>query len=390
MSTEQTAPCRFCRAPLTRTFVDLGMSPLCQSHLEPADLNKGEEFYPLHVFLCENCMLVQLQAYVSPEKIFTEYAYFSAFSDTMLKHAESYVEAITPRLGLGPESQVVEIASNDGYLLQYFMKKGIKVLGVEPAANVAKAAEARGVPTVVRFFGVSTAQALVKDGVRADLLLGNNVLPHVPDLHDLVGGIKILLKDTGVATIEFQHLMTMMQGNQFDTIYQEHFSYLTLSVVKKLFEHHGLTLFDVEKTPMHGGSLRIFAAHAAQKREPSERLAEMLAIEEREGMNRIEHYANYGERVKESKRQLLEFLIGAKRRGETIVGYGAAGKTNTLFNYCGIRSDFLDYVVDRNPYKQGKFLPGTHIPIYAPERIRETRPNSSSRPRTSVNGAANG
>jgi len=368
--------CRFCKNPLQRTFVDLGMSPLCQTHLEAGDLDKGEEFFPLHVFLCEHCMLVQLQAYVGPERIFSEYAYFSSYVDTLLREAEAYVAAVTSRFGLGAGSRVVEVASNDGYLLQYFVRKGIPVLGIEPAANVAKAAEEKGVPTVVRFFGVETARALVKEGVAADLLLGNNVLPHVPDLHDFVGGLKILLKPGGTITMDFQHLMRMMEGNQFDTIYQEHFSYLSFTFVQKLFAHHGLTLFDVEDLSTHGGSLRIFARHA-ERDTPAvgPRVAEMLAVEERAGMNRLEHYANFEERVKETKRQILEFLIRAKREGKSIAGYGAAGKTNTLLNYCGIRSDFIDYTVDRNPYKQGRFLPGTHIPIYAPERIRETKPD---------------
>ncbi len=352
------------------------MSPLCQTRLEPEELNRGEQFFPLHVYVCERCLLVQLQAYVSAESIFTEYAYFSSFSDTMLKHVESYVDAMIPRFGLGPTSRAIEVASNDGYLLQYFVRRGIPVLGIEPAANVARVAEEKGIPTVVRFFGVETAKALLAEGKSADLLLGNNVLPHVPDLHDFVGGLKILLKPRGVITIEFQHLMRMIQGNEFDTIYQEHFSYLSLTFVTKLFAHYGLALFDVEEIPTHGGSLRIFARHAEHESlAATPRVAELLAVEEREGMNRLEYYADYGERVRETKRKLLDFFIGAKRDGKSVVGYGAAGKTNTLLNYCGIRGDFIDYVVDRNPYKQGRFLPGTHIPIFAPERIRETRPD---------------
>jgi len=370
------AGCRFCQTPLERTFVDLGMSPLCQTHLEPDQLNQGEEFYPLHVFICEKCLLVQLQQYVTPDKIFTEYAYFSSFVETLVRLAEKYADDVISRFGLGKDSKVIEIASNDGYLLQHFVKRGIPVLGIEPAANVAKAAEEKGVASLVRFFGVETAKTLVKEGVGADLLLGNNVLPHVPDLHDFVGGLKILLKPSGVITIDFQHLMRMMQGNQFDTIYQEHYSYLSFTFVQKLFAHHGLTLFDVEEIPTHGGSLRLFARHAETgDSPPTAAVAQMLELEEREGMNRLEHYANYERRVTDTKRKLLSFLIEAKRAGKSIVGYGAAGKTNTLLNYCGIRTDFLDYVVDRNPYKQGRFLPGTHIPIFAPERIRETRPD---------------
>jgi hypothetical protein len=352
------------------------MSPLCQTHLEAEQLNQGEEFYPLHVFVCEKCLLVQLQQYVTPDKIFSEYAYFSSFVETLVRLAEKYTTEMIPRLGLGATSKVIEIASNDGYLLQHFVKRGIPVLGIEPAANVAKAAEEKGVPSLVRFFGVETARKLLADGVSADLLLGNNVLPHVPDLHDFVGGLKILLKPSGVITIDFQHLLRMMQGNQFDTIYQEHYSYLSLSVVQKVFAHHGLELFDVEEVPTHGGSLRIFARHAgAAGPAPSAALAQMLALEEREGMNQLGFYANFEQRVKDTKRQILSFLIQAKREGKSIVGYGAAGKTNTLFNYCGIRADFLDYVVDRNPYKQGKFLPGSHIPILSPDKIRETRPD---------------
>ena len=368
--------CRYCAEPLQRTFVDLGMSPLCQTHLDADALDKSEEFFPLHVFICERCLLVQLQQHVTPDRIFTEYAYFSSYVDTLLRHAEAYCEAMTSRFGLNATSRVVEVASNDGYLLQYFVRRGIPVTGIEPAANVAKAAESRGVPTVVRFFGVETAAALAAEGLRADLLLGNNVLPHVPDLHDFVGGLKILLNAGGLITIDFQHLMRMMQGNQFDTIYQEHYSYLSFTLVRKLFAHHGLDVFDVEEISTHGGSLRVFACHAGEGRHPiTSRVADMLALEESAGMGQIAHYVGFGERVKQTKRKLLECLITAKREGKTIAGYGAAGKTNTLLNYCGIRTDFIDYTVDRNPYKQGKFLPGTHIPVHPPERIRETRPD---------------
>jgi len=351
------------------------MSPLCQTHLDASELNGAEEFYPLHVFVCERCLLVQLQEYVSPEKIFSEYAYFSSFVDTLVREAERYVTAVIPRFGLGPSSTVVEVASNDGYLLQHFVKRGIPVLGIEPAANVARAAEAKGVRSVVRFFGVRTAEQLRDEGVAADLLLGNNVLPHVPDLHDFVGGLTILTKDTGVITVDFQHLLRMMQGNQFDTIYQEHFSYLSFTIVDRLFAHHGLVIFDVEELSTHGGSLRVFAGHAGARRERAPAVQRLLDLEAAEGMDTLDSYTRFTQRVQDTKRQLLGFLIDAKRRGKSIVGYGAAGKTNTLFNYCGIRTDFLDYVVDRNPYKQGKFLPGTHIPILAPDRIRETRPD---------------
>jgi hypothetical protein len=376
LNSTTAAGCRFCDEPLIRTFVDLGMSPLCQTHLEPEELNVGEEFYPLRVFLCEKCLLVQLQEYVSPDKIFSEYAYFSSYVDTLLQQAESYASAVIPRFRLRSDSMVVEVASNDGYLLQYFVRRNIPVLGIEPAANVAKAAEEKGVPSVVRFFGVQTASDLVADGVHADLLLGNNVLPHVPNMHDFVGGLKILLAPSGVVTMDFQHLMRMMAGNQFDTIYQEHYSYLTFTFVRKLFERHGLLIFDVEELPTHGGSIRVFARHAGGAgEEPSPRVQAMLDAEELAGMNSLEHYAEFEQRVKETKRQLLDFLIRAKREGKTIAGYGAAGKTNTLLNYCGIRTDFIDYTVDRNPYKVGKYLPGTHIPIHSPDRIRATKPD---------------
>jgi 2-polyprenyl-3-methyl-5-hydroxy-6-metoxy-1,4-benzoquinol methylase len=351
------------------------MSPLCQSHLNASDLNGPEEFYPLHVFVCERCLLVQLQKYVSPEKIFSEYAYFSSFVDTLVREAERYVCAVIPRFGLGPSSSVIEVASNDGYLLQHFVKRGIPVLGIEPAANVARSAEAKGVTSVVRFFGESAAEQLRQEGFVADLVLANNVLPHVPDLHDFVGGLKILIKDTGVITVDFQHLLRMMQGNQFDTIYQEHFSYLSFTLVEKLFAHHNLSIFDVEELSTHGGSLRVFAGHVGAGRDRSPAVQSLLDLEAGEGMNTLDYYTRFTRRVQDTKRQLLGFLIDAKHKGKSIVGYGAAGKTNTLLNYCGIRSDFLDYVVDRNPYKQGKFLPGTHLPILAPDRIRETRPD---------------
>ena len=368
--------CRFCRAPLKTTFLDLGMSPLCQTHLEPAQLDEGEEFFPLHVYRCDRCMLVQLKDYVGRERIFKEYAYFSSYSDTLLRHSEAFADAAVKRFGLGPASLVAEVASNDGYLLQYFAARGVPVLGIEPAANVAEAAVRKGIRTVVRFFGEETARAVAGDGMKADLVCANNVLPHVPDLHDFVSGFKALLKPGGVAAVEFQHLMRMMEGNQFDTVYQEHFSYLTFTVVEKLFAGHGLTIFDVEEIPTHGGSLRVFARHAGMgPPHPSPAVAEMLAEEDRRGMNDPSHYAGFAERVKECKRGLLDFLIRAKREGKAVAGYGAAGKTNTLLNYCGIRADFIDYTVDRNPYKQGKYLPGTHIPILRPERIRETKPD---------------
>lgn len=371
-----TPACRFCASPLKHTFVDLGMSPLCESYLTAEQTDAMEPFYPLHVWVCAECFLVQLQEYVTPEHIFTEYAYFSSFSTAWLEHAKEYVSLATRRLGLGKESLVVELASNDGYLLQYFVRGGIPCLGVEPAANVAKAAEEKGVPTLVRFFGVRTAEEMAAEGRRADLVVGNNVLAQVPDLNDFVGGLPILLKPTGTVTMEFPHLVRLIEGNQFDTIYHEHFSYFSLLAVERIFDRHGLRIFDVEELWTHGGSLRIWACPASDTTRPvGDRVLAMRAQEEQAGLGRLEIYALFEERVRETKRRLLELLIDAKRKGKRIAGYGAPGKGNTLLNYCGIRTDFLDYTVDRNPYKHGRFLPGTHIPIFPPERIDETRPD---------------
>jgi predicted TPR repeat methyltransferase len=374
--TNTGATCRFCGTPLQFTLVDLGMSPLCESYLAADQLNQMEPFYPLHVYVCGNCYLAQLEEYVSREHIFTEYAYFSSYAVSWLEHARSYTEQMISRFGLGRESFVVEVASNDGYLLQYFVQNNIPVLGIEPAANVAKAAVEKGVPTLVEFFGRSSARELAAKGQKADLLVGNNVLAQVPDLNDFVAGMQILLKDEGVITMEFPHLMRLVGENQFDTIYHEHFSYFSFISVEKIFAHHGLTLFDVEELPTHGGSLRIYAQHSEAGRQPiSERVGELRSREIQAGMTDMQYYADFGEQVKETKRKLLEFLIAARRDGKTVVGYGAPGKGNTLLNYCGIRTDFLDFTVDRNPYKQGKFLPGTHIPIYHPDRIQEARPD---------------
>ena len=368
--------CRFCQAPLKHTFVDLGMSPLCESLITEEQLNMMEPFYPLHVFVCEECFLVQLLEYVTPHDIYTEYAYFSSYSDSWLEHARRYVEMIIARFNLSGKSQVVELASNDGYLLRNFVARGIPVLGVEPAANVAAVAVQKGIPTTVRFFGVKTAQALVADGKGADLIVGNNVLAHVPDLNDFVGGLKILLKPAGLITMEFPHLSRLVEGNQYDTIYHEHFSYLSFFTVSRIFAAHGLRIFDVEELGTHGGSLRIYACHQESQEKPTEsRVAELRRREEKEGVNQLDYYQGFGEKVKAVKRNLLEFLIEAKRQGKQIVGYGAPGKGNTLLNYCGIRTDFLDYTVDRNPYKHGKYTAGTHIPIFPPERIFETKPD---------------
>jgi SAM-dependent methyltransferase len=368
--------CRFCQSRLKHTFVDLGMSPLCESLITEQQLNMMEPFYPLHVFVCGECFLVQLLEYVKPQDIYGEYGYFSSYSDSWLEHAQRYVEMITARFHLSAKSQVVELASNDGYLLRNFVARGIPVLGIEPAANVAAVAVKKGIPTVVKFFGVATAQALAADGKRADLIIGNNVLAHVPDLNDFVGGMKILLKPTGLITMEFPHLSRLVEGNQYDTIYHEHFSYLSFLTVNRIFAGHGMKIFDVEELGTHGGSLRIYAGHQEfQDQSIGPRVAELQAREEKEGVNRLDYYQGFGEKVKTIKRNLLEFLLQAKRQGKQIVGYGAPGKGNTLLNYCGIRTDFLDYTVDRNPYKHRKYTAGTHIPIFPPEKIQETRPD---------------
>ena len=335
-----------------------------------------EAFYPLHVYVCDNCFLAQLEQYVSPEEIFTEYAYFSSYSDSWLEHARRYTDMIVTRLGLEKDSAVMELASNDGYLLQYFVQKGIRAIGVEPAANVAAVAEKKGVPTVVKFFGRDTARELAVRYGRVDLLIGNNVLAQVPDLNDFVGGMTTVLKPQGVVTMEFPHLMRLMQENQFDTIYHEHFSYFSFTTAEKIFASHGISLFDVEELPTHGGSLRIYGKHDDDDSKPiSARVVEMRKRERDAGFDRIDTYCDFGEQVKETKRKLLEFLIGARREGKSVVAYGAPGKGNTLLNYCGIREDFIDYTVDRNPYKQGKFLPGTRIPILHPDKIMETKPD---------------
>jgi SAM-dependent methyltransferase len=333
-----------------------------------------EPFYPLHAYVCEACFLVQLDEYVSPEAIFSEYAYFSSYADSWVQHMKRYADMIVERLGLGPNSFVVEIASNDGYLLQHFVAKGVPVLGIEPAANVAKVAVGKGVPTLVEFFGEKLARQLAGNGKQADLVAGANVLAQVPDVNDFVEGIKILLKPRGVLTIEFPHLMRLIEENQFDTIYHEHFSYFSFLTVERIFAAHGITLFDVEEIPTHGGSLRVYGCHV-DAYPVGPRVKELGTREERSGFNGLDRYSTFTEQVKETKRKLLEFLIHAKREGRSIAGYGAPGKGNTLLNYCGIRTDFIDYTVDRSSYKQGKFLPGTHIPIYSPEKIDETKPD---------------
>jgi SAM-dependent methyltransferase len=366
--------CRSCGAPLEHVFADLGSSPLANSYLRVEDLAEPEAFYPLKAYVCGECFLVQLLKSASPEEIFGNYAYFSSTSESWLRHARAYAESISARLGLGGESQVVEIASNDGYLLQYFAELGVPALGVEPAANVAAAAVERGVPTKVAFFGTETAQALLEEGLAADLVVGNNVLAHVPDLNDFVEGVRVLLKPEGTATFEFPHLLRLVEQTEFDTIYHEHFSYFSLLAVRRVLAAHALAVVDVEELPTHGGSLRLYVRHGSTG-DPDGRVDELLAREREAGLDRLERYAAFEEQVRATKRDLLEFLISIRRDGAHVAAYGAAAKGNTLLNYCGIRGDLLDYVVDRSPHKQGLFLPGTRLPIHAPERVAETRPD---------------
>lgn len=369
------ANCRLCGASLKHTFVDLGMSPPCERFLEAHQLDEMEPYYPLHVLVCDECFLVQLKEYVSPEEIFTEYAYFSSYSTSWVEHARRYCEMIRDRLGLNRDSFVVELASNDGYLLQHFLPMGIPVLGIEPAANVAKAAEAKGVPTLVDFFGVRLATALAGEGKKADLVIGNNVLAQVPDLNDFVAGMAILLKPEGVITLEFPHIEKLMAENQFDTIYHEHFSYFSLITIEKLAERHGLKVIDVEELPTHGGSLRIYMALKESGHSRAPRVDALLQREIDGGLNRIETYTSFSEKARKVKRDVLAFLIEARNAGKKVCGYGAPGKGNTLLNYCAIGPDLLDFTVDRNPYKHGRFTPGQHVPIYPVEMIDQERPD---------------
>jgi len=368
--------CRFCNTPLRHTFVDLGMSPLCQNRIKPEQLQEMEPFYPLHVYVCHSCFLVQLNEIVSPMEIYKDYAYFSSYSDSWLEHCKAYVEMMVEKFTFNKDHFVVELASNDGYLLQYFKQKGIPLLGIEPAANAAKLAEEKGIESWVKFFGRDTAREIVQRKGKADLILGNNVLAHVPDINDFVGGMKVLLAPSGLITMEFPHLLNLVQYNQFDTIYHEHYSYLSLYTVEKIFSEHGLHLFDVEELPTHGGSIRIYAQH--QESGVHTQTTRYQAILKREldaGIDQLTYYSAFTEQVKATKRRILSFLISAKESGKTVVGYGAPGKGNTLLNYCGIGTDFLDFTVDRNPYKQGHFLPGSHIPILHPDAIRQARPD---------------
>jgi hypothetical protein len=376
MTDDKQPECRFCGATLNETFVDLGMSPPCENFLTHDQLNQVEHFYPLHVRVCTECFLVQLEEYVSAEEIFDEYAYFSSYSTSWIDHARKYVDMIIPRLGLGKDSLAVELASNDGYLLQHFLPHGVPVLGIEPAKNVARVAVEKGIDTITEFFGESLATQLVADSRRADLIAGNNVFAQVPDLNDFVGGMKILLADKGVVTLEFPHLVRLIDENQFDTIYHEHFSYFSLYTTKRIFQRHGMEVFDVEELPSHGGSLRVYARHQENSDLPvGDAVRALLDREMDLGITDLKYYRSFQEKVVRTKHKLLEFLIAAKDEGRTVAGYGAPGKGNTLLNYAGIREDFLDYVVDRNPYKHGRYLPGTHIPIFDVDRIEQTKPD---------------
>jgi SAM-dependent methyltransferase len=368
-------PCRLCSKELKHDFVDLGMSPLCESFL-PADRLDGlEPFFPLHTYVCDSCLLVQLKEYVTPDEIFREYAYFSSYSTSWVEHARKYCVMIKERLDLGPDSLVVELASNDGYLLQHFLPLGVPVLGIEPAENVARAAIEKGVPTRTEFFGVKLADQLAAEGLKADLIAGNNVLAQVPDLNDFVAGIARLLKPEGVVTLEFPHIGKLIAENQFDTIYHEHFSYFSLSTIEHLAARHGLKVIDVEKLASHGGSLRVYLALGTSQRNRDRRVDALIVEEENTGLLDIPTYQAFAEQVKRTKRELLSFLISAKNAGKRICGYGAPGKGNTLLNYCGIGPDFLDFTVDRNPYKHGRYTPGMHIPIYPVEAIAEAKPD---------------
>jgi len=367
--------CRFCGSELGHLFADLGMCPVANSLVPEDRLSSMEPFYPLRAFVCEECFLVQSEEFEAPEGIFSEYTYFSSYSTSWLEHCRAYAEAIVERLGLADGSTVVELGSNDGYLLQYFQGRGIRVLGVEPAANVAQEAIVKGIPTIVRFFDEEVARELAEES-SADLLIGNNVLAHTPGVNGFVGGMKLLLKPGGVITVEFPHLMRLVEDGQFDTIYHEHFSYFSFSTVTRIFERHDLRVFDVQELSTHGGSLRVYACHADDPaKEPTERVAALAEREQVAGYGELGVYEAFGERMAATKREVLRCLIDAKEAGKTIVGYGAPAKGTTLLNYCGIGTDFLDYTVDKSPHKQGSYLPGVRVPILAPSEIRRTRPD---------------
>ncbi|MBV9340379.1 MAG: methyltransferase domain-containing protein [Acidobacteria bacterium] len=368
--------CRFCGADLRKTFVDLGMSPLCETYPSAAELERGEVYYPLHVYVCEQCFLVQLQQFEPPEKIFSEYPYFSSYSDSWLQHCENYCRTMAVRFGLNRESFVVEVASNDGYLLQYFVREKMPVLGIEPAGNVARAAVEKGVPTLVEFFGTRLAKQLAAEGRCADLVIANNVLAQVPDLNDFVKGLSILLKSEGVLTLEFPHLLKLIELNEFDTIYHEHFSYFSMLTAVRVLQTHGMRVFDVEELKSHGGSLRVYACREENLRlAVSKSVRNLVEREQQAGLAAAEGYEHFAAQVRETKWALVEFLLTAARQRKKVAGYGAPGKSATLLQYCGIQRDLIEYTVDRSPHKQGRFLPGSHIPIYHPDRIRESKPD---------------
>ena len=368
--------CRHCGSSVTVSFCDLGMSPLANSYVSVEQIDRAESFYPLHAYVCGECFLVQLQEFESPEQIFSDYAYFSSYSDSWVAHCRQYVEQMVARYGLGSEQLVIEVASNDGYLLKFFKEKGVPVLGIEPAANVARAAQDLGIETLVEFFNPTLAETLVRRGIQADLLLGNNVLAHVPDLNGFVRALKLALKPSGVITLEFPHLLELIRERQFDTIYHEHFSYFSLGTVGRVFSKFGLKVFDVDRLATHGGSIRVYATHAENAMQTiSGHVNEMLSEEASAGLESLATYRAFSDEVKKTKRALLRFLIYAREQGKSVVGYGAPAKGNTLLNYCGVRTDLLDYTVDRSPHKQGRFLPGVRLPIYPPEKIRETKPD---------------
>ena len=373
---KETPKCRFCGEPLQHLFADLGVQPFCETYLGVNEQNKMEPFYLLRVYFCDNCLLVQLEESMSPKELFTNYAYYSSQSKGWLKHVESYAEMITAKLNLNEKSLVVEIGSNDGYLLQYFAQRGVQVMGVEPASNVAQEAQSKGIPTIIKFFDKELSDELVGQNKQADLLIGNNILAQVPDLNGFIESVKNLLKPTGVITMEFHHLMKLIDNNQFDTISHERFSYLSFTVVEKVFASHGLTIFDVEEIPTHGGSLRLYARHAEDDSKPiTPNVPELRNKEKDNGLNEAEKYSSFDQKVKKTKRAILTCLIELKNSGKSIVGYGAHAEANTLLNYCGIRLDFLDYTADRNPFKQGKFLGGTRIPVFHPDKIKESKPD---------------
>jgi SAM-dependent methyltransferase len=374
-----TAPapiaCRSCGSPLENVFVDLGMSPPCEDFLTADRLHDVERYYPLDVRICASCLLVQLPAYLEPEEIFGEYFYYSSYSDSWVEHARRFVDAAVDRFGLGPSSRVVEVASNDGYLLRHVIARGIRVQGIEPARNIAAAARSAGIPTIAEFLTPQLAADLVERDGPADLVVANNVFAHVPDLNDFTVALRTLLAPDGVLTIEVAHLVRLVEQNQFDTIYHEHFTYYTLLTAERVLARHALRVFDVEALATHGGSIRLYVAHASDPRETTAALDELRARELAAGYGTMEGHAGFASRVAATKRDLLAFLIDEKNRGSSIAGYGAPGKANTLLGYCGIGVDFLDYLVDRNPHKHGRFTPGTHIPIHPPERLAQTRPD---------------